>query len=82
MSVEKLDTGNIIEIQDIRKILIEHPDLLSMFELLVIVSNRRLNQEEPARKDIGYSSDEEIEVILDSDSDEEDIGQDLTPGSK
>ena len=46
MESEKLDIGIIIEIQQIRKILIRHPDLLSMFELLVIMSNNRLAEEE------------------------------------
>ena len=46
MESEKLDIGNIIEIQQIRKILIRHPDLLSMFELLVIMSNNRLAEED------------------------------------
>lgn len=43
--MEKLDLANVIEIGRIRKVLIEHPDLLSMFELLVIVANKRLNEE-------------------------------------
>jgi len=46
MEVEKLDLGNVIEVAEIRKKLIHHPDLLSMFELLIIVANKRLNQEE------------------------------------
>ena len=46
MEVEKLDLANVIEVGSIRKILIEHPDLLSMFELMIIVANKRLNKEE------------------------------------
>ena len=46
MESEKLDVGNIIEIQQIRKILIRHPDLLSMFEVLVIMSNNILAEED------------------------------------
>ena len=34
MDIEKLDICNIIEVQKIREILIEHPDLLSIFEIL------------------------------------------------
>lgn len=45
MDIEKLDVSNIIEIQAIRKVLINHPDLLSMFELLVVMSNNRLNND-------------------------------------
>tara|TARA_R110000751_G_scaffold209515_1_gene313370 strand:- start:1165 stop:1446 length:282 start_codon:yes stop_codon:yes gene_type:complete len=81
-SIEKLDIANIIEIQRIRKILVEHPDLLSLFELLIIVSNKRLNAEEDAEHKklviedsaefVVSSEEEDIEVILDSDSDSED----------
>ena len=44
--IEPLDLVNVIEIQKIREILIDHPDLLSMFELLCIACNKRLNQDE------------------------------------
>ena len=43
--MEKLDTANIIEIDRIRQILKNHPDLLSMFEIMVIIANNRINQE-------------------------------------
>jgi hypothetical protein len=68
MEVEKLDVENIIEIQNIRKLLINHPDLLSMFELLVIMSNNRINAEadKPQKK---IEVEVEEEVILESDSD-------------
>tara|TARA_R110000782_G_scaffold153349_2_gene245837 strand:- start:406 stop:519 length:114 start_codon:yes stop_codon:yes gene_type:complete len=36
---------NVIEIQRIREILIHHPDLLSLFEVLIIIINERLNKE-------------------------------------
>tara|TARA_R110002110_G_scaffold5332_4_gene27502 strand:+ start:5402 stop:5644 length:243 start_codon:yes stop_codon:yes gene_type:complete len=45
MEVEKLDLTNVIEVSEIRKKLIHHPDLLSMFELLIIVCNKRLNSD-------------------------------------
>jgi hypothetical protein len=41
--VEKLDADNIIEIGEIHKVLAKHPDLLSMFKLLIIICNKRLN---------------------------------------
>tara|TARA_R100000149_G_C5757266_1_gene63781 strand:+ start:49 stop:282 length:234 start_codon:yes stop_codon:yes gene_type:complete len=47
---ENLDLKNIIEIEKIRKILIDHPDLLSLFELLIIVANKRINEEKPVIK--------------------------------
>tara|TARA_R100000388_G_C7204398_1_gene140222 strand:- start:452 stop:667 length:216 start_codon:yes stop_codon:yes gene_type:complete len=71
--MEKLDVLNIIEIKRIREILINHPDLLSMFELLVIMSNNRLNDEKTA---ISFPIEENIEPQLSdhsSDSDEESI---------
>ena len=43
--IEKLDTQNILEIKKIELILRQHPDLLSMFKLLCIISNKRLNDE-------------------------------------
>ena len=43
---EKLDIINIIEVQEIRKLLIHHPDLLSMFEILIVMCNNRLAQAE------------------------------------
>ena len=46
--METLDTTNIIEIDKIRKLLIKHPDLLSMFEIMVIIANNRINQEQTA----------------------------------
>mgnify|MGYP003659060611 CR=1 FL=1 len=41
--IDKLDADNIIEIGKIRELLIDHPDLLSMFKLLIIICNKRLN---------------------------------------
>jgi len=43
--VEKLDTKNILEIQEINEKLKDHPDLLSIFKLLVIIANKRLNDD-------------------------------------
>tara|TARA_R110000787_G_scaffold90270_1_gene190771 strand:- start:1423 stop:1557 length:135 start_codon:yes stop_codon:yes gene_type:complete len=43
--IERLDIMNVIEIQRIREILIHHPDLLSLFEVLIIIINERLNKE-------------------------------------
>lgn len=44
--IEPLDLVNVIEIQKIREILIDHPDLLSMFEILILVCNKRINDVE------------------------------------
>ena len=43
--MEKLDICNVIEIDKIRQILIHHPDLLSIFEILTIIANKRINDE-------------------------------------
>lgn len=75
MEIEKLNIENIIEIQNIRKLLINHPDLLSMFELLIVMSNNRINADadKPQKKLI----DEEYEEpILDSDSEDELLSED------
>ncbi len=42
---ELLDIYNVIEVQRMRKILIQHPDLLAMFECMMIIINNRLNTE-------------------------------------
>ncbi len=47
MEIEKLDICNIIEVDKIRKLLIRHPDLLSMFEILIIIVNNRINDAQP-----------------------------------
>lgn len=44
--IEPLDLANVMEIQKIRDILIDHPDLLSMLELLILVCNKRISQTE------------------------------------
>jgi hypothetical protein len=68
--METLDTTNIIEIDKIRKLLIKHPDLLSMFEIMVIIANNRINQEKTA---INMEIEKNIEPELsDHESDEED----------
>tara|TARA_R110002012_G_scaffold206772_1_gene376818 strand:- start:229 stop:441 length:213 start_codon:yes stop_codon:yes gene_type:complete len=66
--MEKLDTDNIIEIDRIRKILRDHPDLLSMFEILVIIANNRINEEKTISK---MEIEENIEPDLSSDSEDD-----------
>ena len=68
--MEKLDTQNIIEIDRIRKILRDHPDLLSMFEILVIIANNRINEEKSVtmmeieeNKEPDLSSDSEDDIL-------------------
>ena len=75
MEIEKLNIDNIIEIQNIRKLLINQTDLLSMFELLIVMINNRINSEEdkPQKKII---EEEDEEPILDSDSEDELLSED------
>lgn len=66
--MEKLDTKNIIEIERIREILRNHPDLLSMFEIMVIIANNRINEEKTILK---MEIEENIEPDLSSDSEDD-----------
>lgn len=73
--IEKLNLLNIIEINRIREILEYEPDLLSMFELLVVMGNNRLNDEKILISGLQDTSSEEesyIDIKLDSDSDSDD----------
>jgi len=65
---ENLDLLNIIEIGKIRIILSEHPDLLSMFEILIIVANNRINDEKVV---CTMPVEKHVEPQLSSDSDDE-----------
>ena len=66
---EKLDLKNIIEIERIRSILIHDPDLLGLFELLIIVANKRINEEKAV---VNFSIEPNIEPELsDHESDED-----------
>lgn len=69
--METIDLYNVIEIQKIRSLLIHHPDLLSMFELLIIVSNKRLNEEQLIKKDLPIETN--IEPDLSSDSEDDNL---------
>ena len=78
--IEKLDASNILEIKEIRKVLIKHQakkkdglDLLAIFRLLIMNTNRVLNDtrldEEIEAMEV--EEDEEVE-LSDHSSDEED----------
>lgn len=43
--VEQLNVNNIIEVQRMRVLLKEHPDLLSLFEVMLVIINTRINDE-------------------------------------
>ena len=76
--VEKLRIENIIEIGRIEIILSDHPDLLSIFKLLCIISNKRLNDCHSDAKIVKLFDDDEREddedhmpELSDHDSDED-----------
>jgi len=70
MEVEKLDIGNVIEINLIRERLVNEPDLLSMFELLCIMVNNRLNKEDVTTNNLEVEDEAEL-VLSDHESDED-----------
>jgi len=77
MEIERLDICNIIEVDKIRKLLIRHPDLLSMFEILIIIVNNRINNEEPCLSSCPSPAIDTIEenlkyLSVDSDDDNND----------
>ena len=72
--IEVLDVRNIIEIEKIRKLLVKHPDLMSMFEIVCIVANERLMNEAVLKKIETIADEEFIEVepdLSDHSSDED-----------
>jgi hypothetical protein len=80
-TIERLDASNILEIKEIRRILAEHEkttkkdglDLLSIFKLLIMNTNRRLNDERLDKEIEAMEVEEDEEVELsDHSSDEED----------
>ena len=81
--VEKLDTKNIFEIQEITDKLKDHPDLLSIFKLLVIIANKRLNDDRIINVVEDILEDDEFlnlsdmpELFDNSSDDEEDLKED------
>lgn len=68
---EKLDIRNVIEVDKIRRLLFSEPDLLSMFEIVCIMCNDRLNQKEKEIQSLPLEHNIEPE-LSDHESDEED----------
>ena len=67
---EILDIKNVLEVERIRTILFKHPDLLSLFEILIIIANNRINDEKPTL-DLPIEDNEEPE-LSDHESDDSD----------
>ena len=71
MEIDKLDVANIIEIREIRQLLVRHPDLLCMFELLIVMCNNRLSNDEEIVDTMELEENIEPELTDDDDDDSE-----------
>ena len=67
--VEKLDIRNVIEIQDIRKLLINQPSLLTLFEVLCIHTNNVLNEEKASKALIDLAQEAAAEALQELEED-------------
>ena len=71
-SIEKLDLKNVLEIQQIKKILSDRPELLTIFETVIKVGNARLNTE-CKNSQVEIFIEENIEPDLSSDSEDDNL---------
>tara|TARA_R110000823_G_scaffold9297_1_gene32591 strand:- start:94 stop:312 length:219 start_codon:yes stop_codon:yes gene_type:complete len=71
--MESLDICNVIEIDKIRQILIHHPDLLSMFEILIMIANKRINDEKHC---LSMPLEQTEEIPLSDHSSDSDVSDD------
>lgn len=71
MDIEKLDVDNIIEVKLIRKLLKDKPELLTIFEMLCILSSKKINSEGESIKDPPIEEEVDIDNLLDSDEEDE-----------
>lgn len=76
--MEVLDLSNVLEIQKIREVLIHEPDLLAMFELLILVANKRLNEEKTIISNLPLEPN--VEPKLESDSEDDVFYSSLSGG--
>ena len=67
--VEKLDIRNIIEIDKIRSLLVEHPAEASLLEIIIILCNEKINSDNDLKKQIKN---------IDDDDDDSDFEPDLS----
>lgn len=68
--IEELDLGNVLELNKIRDILKPTPVLLNFFEEIVLVANKKLNEE--AKPKATEESEDELDpdwMVLESDTD-------------
>ncbi len=59
MPVEKLDIRNIIEIEKIRSLLVEHPAEASLLEIIIILCNEKINSDNDLKKQIKNIDDDD-----------------------
>ncbi len=57
--VEKLDIRNIIEIEKIRSLLVEHPAEASLLEIIIILCNEKINSDNDLKKQIKNIDDDD-----------------------
>ena len=77
MPVEKLDIRNIIEIEKIRSLLVEHPAEASLLEIIIILCNEKINSDKDLKKQIINTDDDDDDSdfepdLSDHESDEDD----------
>lgn len=60
-----MDITNIIEIQQIRQLLINEPLLLSFFELLIIMINEKINIEDEIETEDSEEEETNIDYLSD-----------------
>ncbi len=75
--VEKLDIRNIIEIEKIRSLLVEHPAEASLLEIIIILCNEKINSDKDLKKQIINTDDDDDDSdyepdLSDHESDEDD----------
>ncbi len=75
--IEKLNIGNIIEINEIKSILSKDKNLLDIFNMVLKIANKSLNMEEI--EDIIEDTETEKSISIYSDSSSEDDSDILSP---
>jgi len=69
--VEKLNIGNIFEINEIKSILSKDKNLLDIFNTILKIANKSLNMEELEESIEDSESDKSISIYSDSDESED-----------
>ena len=72
MDIEKLDVGNIIEVKQIKECLINRPELLTIFEIILRCCNSNINKEISISR---MELEENIEPDLSSSDEDEELAE-------